>query len=87
MKKRYWHITCVFIAGYLLGGCERSSVSPEGCDPSLPATGEKRLVAHPKKPSGCFVVVMQCNACVYDAEGTLQGVETETCGVCLGADF
>jgi len=76
----------VLLVVCLLVSCG-SSVPPEGCDSALPATGEKRLVAHPKKPSQCKGVVMQCNACSYDAQGTLTGTESEMCGVCIGADF
>ena len=79
-------LSVVVILALGLSACG-SGIAPDDCDPSLPATGEKRLVAHPDKPSECRLVVMKCNACAYDGEGKLLGVESDYCGVCIGADF
>ena len=74
------------ILSCLLLGCG-SGIPADDCDPSLPSTGAKRLVAHPKKATQCKIVVMSCNACAYDSQGKLLGTESEFCGVCIGVDF
>jgi hypothetical protein len=60
---------------------------PDGCPPSISATGKEHRIPHPKESSTCKAVVMTCNACVYDAQGAFVKTEGEACGVCVGADF
>lgn len=59
----------------------------QDCDPRMPATGQEEKVPHPKEPSSCRIVVMSCNACVYDADGNFSRVDSETCGACVQSSF
>jgi hypothetical protein len=69
----------------LLAACGSESV--ESCEPkSMPATGSIQKITHPHG-NACKGLVMQCNYCVYDKQGLLKEADSESCGVCLGADF
>jgi hypothetical protein len=59
----------------------------EACPPSVTGNGSEQKTPHPEEPSQCKVVVMTCNACVYDRDGRFSKVETEVCGVCIGTSF
>jgi hypothetical protein len=76
----------------LLGACARNApagagATAEQCDRSTPGTGKPQKLSHPVKPSACYGVVMMCNHCAYDEEGSFVSSGSQPCGVCVGADF
>jgi hypothetical protein len=59
----------------------------EGCERSMPGNGSRQMIPHAEKPSQCKLIVLSCNACVYDEDGSFDYVETSSCGMCLQASF
>lgn len=74
----------------VLTSCSEKQMSDgtltQACRPSTGATGKEVVQSHPTKPSECkYVLVLHCNACVYDAQGALSHSVSKPCGVCFTA--
>lgn len=90
MNSTRW-LLIVFIV-WLCQGCDEKQMSDGALTQSCPRggspTGSERRVSHPTKPSECkFGVLMMCNACVYEANGTLSHSASEICGICISGSF
>lgn len=82
----------LFLAHVFLTSCSEKQMSDgaltQSCRPFISATGKEVRESHPTKPTECkFLVVLTCNACVYDDRGGLSHSASEVCGVCFGASF
>ena len=62
---------------------QQDGMISEGCNHSIPASGSKQKISHPKTPSSCMFVVMKCNYCAYDEAGEFSYSGSDYCGVCL----
>lgn len=82
----------LLLAQVFLTSCSEKQMSDgaltQSCRPFISATGKEVRESHPTKPTECkFLVVLTCNACVYDAKGGLSHSASEVCGVCFSAGF
>jgi len=96
MKMEAWFrpvtVASVVLICASMTGCserDRSDGSlTQACPPSSASTGQVTRIPHPTKPTDCkFGLVLQCNACVYDAQGHISHSVSEACGVCIGGSF
>ena len=55
------------------------------CPASIPATGKEESTPDPGGASECFVAVLACSECNYDADGDYIGKSVSPCGVCVGS--
>jgi len=69
-----------------LSKVDKTEISVQYCNPSIPATGERHKVPNPSRPSFCTVPVMWCSYCEYSGAGQLLSSGSHPCGACLGAE-
>lgn len=81
----------VLVSASVIGCSERDRSDgslTQGCAPNSASTGQVTKVPHPTKPTECkYSLMLHCNACVYDAQGSISHSFSEPCGVCIGGSF
>jgi hypothetical protein len=70
-------------------GCSsnvQTSPTAASCDPRLPARGSEHTVPNPAGAGSCKAVLLMCNYCKYNADGSFKESGSQICGACAGWD-
>lgn len=86
MRKSFKVFAYLFLFTSLYG-CDKLNDSElaASCPPSNLSSESK--IGNPDNPSDCKGLLLMCNFCEYDNTGIFKRAGSETCGLCVGAEF